>query len=83
MLSMKAWMYQLSDNSIFTMMYKTPMEAQKGMYALYFKKNGLKDAREFMTAAAAALAARDWQTAGRLLLSSMESVISGPTSLLS
>ncbi|MBR0160932.1 MAG: hypothetical protein IJQ02_06610 [Oscillospiraceae bacterium] len=47
-------MYQLSDNSIFTMMYKTTMEAQKGMYALYFKKNGLKDAREFMTAAAAA-----------------------------
>ena len=76
-------MYQLSDNSIFTMMYKTTMEAQKGMYALYFKKNGLQEARELMTAAAAALAARDWQTAGKLLLSSMESVISGPTSLIS
>ena len=76
-------MYQLSDNSIFTMMYKTTMEAQKGMYALYFKKNGLQDARENMTSVAAALAARDWQTAGRLLLASMESVISGPMSLIS
>ena len=76
-------MYQLSDSSIFTMMYKTTMEAQKGMYALYFKKNGLQDARELMNTVTAALAARDWQTASRLLLASMESVISGPTSLIS
>ena len=75
-------MYQLSDNSIFAMLYKTTMEPQKGMYALYFKKNGLQYAREIMTAVAAALAVRDWQTAGKLLLASMESVISGPTSVI-
>ena len=75
-------MYQFSDNSILTMMYKTTMEPQKGMYAQYFKKNGLHYAKEIMTAVAAALAARDWETAGKLLRTSMESVISGPTSLI-
>ena len=75
-------MYQLSDNSILTMMYKTTMEPQKGMYALYFRKNGLQYAKEIMSAVAAALVKRDWNTAGQLLLSSMESVISGPTSLI-
>jgi len=76
-------LYQLSDNSIFTMMYKTTMEAQKGMYAMYFKKNGLQNAREVMKAVVEALVKRDSGTAGSLLLSSMESVISGPTSILS
>lgn len=76
-------MYQLSDNSIFTMMFKTTMEAQKGMYAMYFKKNGLQNAREVMKAVVEALVKRDSGTAGSLLLSSMESVISGPTSILS
>ena len=76
-------MYQLSDNSIFTMMYKTTMDAQKGMYAMYFKKNGLQNAREVMKAVVEALVKRDSGTAGSLLLSSMESVISGPTSILS
>lgn len=75
-------MYQLSDNSIFTMMYKTTMDAQKGMYAMYFKKNGLQNAREVMKAVVEALVKRDSGTAGSLLLSSMESVISGPTSIL-
>ena len=75
-------LYQLSDNSIFTMMYKTTMEAQKGMYAMYFKKNGLQNAREVMKAVVEALVKRDSGTAGSLLLSSMESVISGPTSIL-
>lgn len=76
-------MYQLSDNSILTMMYKTTIEPQKGMYALYFRKNGLQYAKEIMSAVAAALVDRDWENAGRLLLASMESVISGPTSLIS
>ena len=76
-------LYQLSDNSIFTMMYKTTMDAQKGMYAMYFKKNGLQNAREVMKAVVEALVKRDSGTAGSLLLSSMESVISGPTSILS
>lgn len=75
-------LYQLSDNSIFTMMYKTTMDAQKGMYAMYFKKNGLQNAREVMKAVVEALVKRDSGTAGSLLLSSMESVISGPTSIL-
>ena len=75
-------LYQLSDNSIFTMLYKTTMEAQKGMYTLYFRKNGLLSAQDTMSSVAAALAVRDWQTAGKLLLSSVESVISGPTSLI-
>lgn len=76
-------LYQLSDNSIFTMMYKTTMDAQKGMYDMYFKKNGLQNAREVMKAVVEALVKRDSGTAGSLLLSSMESVISGPTSILS
>ncbi|MBO5544558.1 MAG: FadR family transcriptional regulator [Oscillospiraceae bacterium] len=76
-------MYQLSDNSIFAMMYKTTMEAQKGMYALYFRKNGLQQAKKIMSEVVDALYVRDWELAGRLLLSSMEGVISGPTSLLS
>ena len=76
-------LYQLSDNSIFTMMYKTTMDAQKGMYAMYFKKNGLQNAREVMKAVVEALVKRGSGTAGSLLLSSMESVISGPTSILS
>jgi hypothetical protein len=64
-------------------MYKTTMDAQKGMYAMYFKKNGLQNAREVMKAVVEALVKRDSGTAGSLLLSSMESVISGPTSILS
>ncbi len=76
-------LYQLSDNSIFTMMYKTTMDAQKGMYAMYFKKNGLQNAREVMKTVVEALVKRDSGTAGSLLLSSMKSVISGPTSILS
>lgn len=75
-------MYQLSDNSIFTMMYKTTLEPQKGMYALYFKKNGLQSTQEIMSSAVVSLGCRDWETASRLLLSSMESIISGPTSLI-
>ena len=75
-------MYQLSDNSIFAMMYKTTMEPQKGMYALYFKKNGLRPAQEIMSSVVAALSSRDWESASRLLLSSMEGVISGPTSII-
>ncbi len=75
-------MYQLSDNSIFAMMYKTTMEPQKGMYAIYFKKNGLQPTKEIMSSAVASLAERDWETASRLLLSSMESIISGPTSII-
>ncbi len=75
-------LYQLSDNSIFAMLYKTTMEPQKGMYAQYFKKNGLEAAKETMFSVAEALAGRDWETAGKLLLASVESVISGPTSLI-
>ncbi len=75
-------LYELSDNSILTMMYKTTMEAQKGMYAMYFRKNGMQYAKETMSAVAAALASRDPETAGALLLASMQSVISGPTSLI-
>ncbi len=75
-------LYQLSDNSIFTMMYKTTMEPQKGMYALYFKKNGLDYAKETISAVTAAMTKRDWQTAGSMLLASMESVISGPTAII-
>ena len=75
-------MYQLSDNTIFAMMYKTTMEAQQGMYASYFAKNGLQYAKEVMSAAVAVLVRRDWETAGKLLLDSLESVILGPTSLI-
>ena len=75
-------LYELSDNSIFTMMYKTTMEAQKGMYALYFKKNGLVWAKETISAVASAMTSRDWQTAGSLLLASMESVVTGPTAII-
>ena len=75
-------LYQLSDNSIFAMLYKTTMEAQKGMYALYFKKNGLYAAKETISSVATALTGRDWETAGKLLLASMESVISGESSLI-
>lgn len=75
-------LYQLSDNSIFAMMYKTTMDAQKGMYATYFQKNGLDYAKETMQAVAGAMIRRDWKTAGDLLLHSMESVISGPTSIV-
>ncbi len=75
-------LYQLSDNTIFAMMFKTTMDAQKGMYALYFRKNGLQYAREVMRAVTEAMVRRDWQTAGNLLRSSMESVISGPASVI-
>ena len=75
-------MYQLSDNSILAMMYKTTMEPQKGMYAVYFKKNGLACLKETISAVAAAMTRRDWQTAGNLLLTSMESVITGPTAII-
>lgn len=75
-------LYQLSDNTIFAMLYKTTMEAQKGMYAMYFRKNGLSAAQKSISAAARALTVRDWKTAGKLLLSFIENVISGPTSLI-
>ena len=75
-------LYQLSDNSIFAMLYKTTMEAQKGMYALYFKKYGLRTVKETMSSVAEALVGRDWETAGKLLLGSVESVISGESSLI-
>lgn len=75
-------LYQLSDNTIFAMLYKTTMDAQKGMYAMYFRKNGLSAMQQSMSAAVAALSARDWETAGQQLLASIESVISGPTSLI-
>lgn len=75
-------LYRLSDNTILAMMYKTTMEAQKGMYAMYFRKNGLKAVQKTMSDAFEALVLRDWETAGKILLTSMESVISGPTSLI-
>ena len=58
------------------------MEPQKGMYAMYFKKNGLAYAKETISAVAAAMTRRDWQTAGNLLLTSTESVITGPTAII-
>ena len=76
-------MYQLSDNTIFAMLYKTTLEAQMGMYTMYFKKNGLNATQEIMSAVVCALCRRDWQSAGQMLRSCMEGVISGPTSLIS
>lgn len=75
-------LYQLSDNSIFTMMYKTTVEAQKGMYALYFRKNGMEYAKKIISGVTASMVKRDWKAAGNLLLESMESVVSGPMSIL-
>lgn len=80
-----AWcyrLYQLSDNTIFSLMYKMTIDAQKGMYALYFKKNGIEYAKEVASEATEALLRRDGETAGKLLLDSMRGVISGSTSII-
>lgn len=75
-------LYQLSDNTILAMMYNTTIEPQKGMYAMYFKKNGLDDTKKTIASVAAAMNRRDWQTAGNLLLASVENVIYGPTAII-
>lgn len=75
-------LYQLSDNTILAMMYHTTIDAQKGMYAMYFRKNGLQYTKEMTSTVAAAMTRRDWQTAGDLLRASTESVISGPMAII-
>ena len=61
------------------------IKGESPLYLIHFPSLGLyvySSTKEIMTAVAAALAARDWETAGKLLRTSMESVISGPTSLI-
>lgn len=76
-------LYQLSDNSIFSLLYKTTMEAQKGMYALYFAKNGLDYVKECTAEIYKAIAKRDYEAAREAIMSSLESVVSGEKSIIS
>lgn len=75
-------LYLLSDNSIFSLMYKTTVEVQKGMYMLYFEKNGLSRTKATISGIFEALKSRDRAGAQALSLSAMDSVIHGDCAII-
>lgn len=75
-------LYLLSDNSIFSLMYKTTVEVQKGMYMLYFEKNGLERTKATVRGIFEALKARDSARAEALALAAMDSVIHGESAIV-
>ncbi len=75
-------LYQLTDNSVFSLIYKTTAEVQKGMYALYFEKNGLDLLKSSTAGLYEALVRRDWEAAAAMAVSSMESVLCGPSAIV-
>lgn len=76
-------LYQLSDNSIFSLLYKTTRDAQKGIYALYFTKNGLDYVKESTVEIYEAIARRDYEAAKGAIITSLQSVVEGENSIIS
>lgn len=75
-------LYQLSDNSIFSLMYKTTVEVQKGMYMMFFAKNGLGLVKSTTRSIYDALLKRDGDKAADIALSAMDSVIHGESAIV-
>lgn len=76
-------LYMLSDNTIFTLLYNSTMQPQKGMYAMYIEKNGFDDVISFAERVYELLAARDVEGVKRCLVETLALPISGSTSIVS
>lgn len=75
-------LYSMSDNTFLILLFNSTVEPQKGIYSVYFKKNGLASTVASTQRIYECIAARDAETAGRYLLEAVNSAISGETSIL-
>ncbi len=74
--------YQMSGNTVFTLMYRTTVEVQKGIYFMYFQKNGMDSVKASASELYEALLRRDHETACAVAIISTKSVLSGPRAIV-
>ncbi len=75
-------MYMLSDNTIFTLLYNSTVQPQKGMYAMFVKKNGIDIVVEYTQQIYEYLLARDVEGAKNCLINALTMPISNSTSII-
>ena len=75
-------LYELSDNIAFSLIYRTSIDVQKGIYALSFRKNGLSSLKASTEKLYEALLARDEEAAGAVATAWLKRVLGGPSSLV-
>lgn len=75
-------MYMLSDNTIFTLLYNSTVQPQKGMYEMFVKKNGFSHVLKCAETTYACLLARDVEGVKECLINSLMLSLSNDTSII-
>ncbi len=75
-------LYQLSGNIVFSLLYKSTLEPQRGMYAVFIEKNGLDIVAENAVKVYRLLLERDVDRVQKCLVDSMQLPLSGDTSII-
>lgn len=75
--------YMLSDNTIFTLLYNSTVQPQKGMYKIFIEKNGFDIIISCAEKVYESLLARDIESVKKCLVDTLMLPVSGTTSIVS
>ncbi len=75
-------MYMLSDNTIFTLLYNSTVQPQKGMYAMFIEKNGFDVIVQHTEETYQCLIARDVEGVKKCLVKAFLLPLSNDTSII-
>lgn len=75
--------YMLSDNTIFTLLYNSTVQPQKGMYKIFIEKNGFDIIISCAEKVYESLLARDTASVKKCLVDTLMLPVSGTTSIVS
>lgn len=75
-------LYSLSDNTILTLLYSSTVNPQRGMYAIYFERNGLEYMKTNAQLIYDSICARDLKAAQQHMLTGLRTPLEGPTSII-
>ncbi len=75
-------LYQLSGNIVFSLLYKSTLEPQRGMYAVFIEKNGFDIVAGYVDMIYKLLLERDVAGVQKCLIESMQLPLSGDTAIV-
>lgn len=74
--------YRMSDNTFFALVYNASIEPQRGIYCMYFRKNGTEHTKRCARRVYELVRARDIPGARELLIKMMTTTVEGDTALI-
>lgn len=75
-------LYTLTDNTILSLLYNSTIEPQKGMYAVFMKKNGTEAVLDNAEKIYSSLCARDYEQTRQFMLEGLMQPLEGETSII-